>query len=820
MKREIKNEYNPDEIENHWQKEWENTNLYKTREDMSLPKYYILDMFPYPSGEGLHVGHPKGYIATDVITRMKVMQGYNVLHAMGWDAFGLPAENYAIKNKIHPSVAVKENIAKFKSQLRRLGLTYDWNKEINTTDPNYYKWTQWIFLKLHEKGLAYESNEPINWCPSCQTGLANEDLENGNCERCGTHVEKKLMRQWVLKITEYADRLLDDLDKLPEWEESVKEMQRNWIGRKKGALISFDLLISETSSKNHKIKVFTTRPETIFGSSFIVISPEHPLVSELTNNIENQEEVSRYVYEAGQKSDLDRTDLNVNKTGVLLEGIKAINPINKKEIPVYLADYVLKSYGTGAIMGVPAHDQRDFDFALLYNLPVIPVIKPKSIRLEDLKLPFIGDGEVMGSEFVTGLSSPKASEEVIKWLEKNNLGGKFITYKLQDWVFSRQRYWGEPIPIVRCKKCGIVPIPENELPLKLPDIKNYQPTGTGESPLVDIKEWFNTKCPRCSGLAKRETNTMPQWAGSSWYWLRYIDPHNNKMLVDKKKEGYWSPVDQYIGGAEHATRHLIYARFWYKFLYDIGVVNYEEPFKGFQHVGLIMGEDGQKMSKRFGNVVSPDDIVEQYGADTLRVYEMFMGQFGYSTAWNTKGLVGARRFLGRVFDLQRKLQPTVSTGHTSDLERLVHKTIRGVTKDIEHFKFNTAISKLMELINKMSDENVVNTEDYKKLILLLHPFAPHITEELWNRTGEKYSIYTHCWPKYEESKIQETSYNIGIQIDGKIRGELTIDKTMEREELKTAVLKVEKIQKHLEGKEIVDFIYIPRKIVNLVTRKI
>lgn len=815
MKAQYNNKYNPKKIEEYWNKKWAEENIYKTHDDTSSPKYYVLDMFPYPSGSGLHVGHPKGYIATDIISRMKTMQGYSVLHPMGWDAFGLPAENYAIKNKVHPRKAVEENIQYFKSQLQKLGLTYDWDREINTTDPNYYKWTQWIFLKLYEKGLAYESYEPINWCPSCQTGLANEDLEDGKCERCGSVVEKKPMRQWVLKITEYADRLLDDIDKLPGWEESIKEMQRNWIGRKEGALISFQIS-NNISTEMGSLEVFTTRPNTIAGAACIVVSPEHNLLKKLEKFIKNKKEVAEYILKTKQKSELERTDLNKNKSGLEIKGLKSVNPLTKEEIPIYTADYVLQNYGTGAIMAVPAHDQRDYDFAIKHKLLIKVVVKSaKSGNKDEVSLPYVGEGIIVDSDFLSGLPSKEAISKAIEWLEENNLGKKFTTYHIQDWVFSRQRYWGEPIPIIKCDKCVTVPVSEEELPVKLPEVENYEPTGTGESPLANIDGWVNTTCPKCGGKAKRETNTMPQWAGSSWYWLRYIDPHNDKVLVDKDKERYWSPVDQYVGGAEHATRHLIYARFWYKFLYDIGVVNYDEPFERLQHVGLILAEDGRKMSKRFGNVINPDDIIEKYGADALRIYEMFMGPFGNSVAWDTKGLVGVSRFLEKVWNLHTKVDENKST---NEIEAELNKTILKVEQDIEQFKFNTAVSELMILVNFFTRLDLISKEDYKILLQLLHPFAPYITEELWKLIGEDFSIYKISWPTYDKSKMIQAIYNIGVQINGKIRGQITVDKNEKEEKVKQTAIELDNIQRFLKDKEILNVVYVPQRVINIVTK--
>ncbi|MBU4455378.1 leucine--tRNA ligase, partial [Patescibacteria group bacterium] len=811
------NNYDHKKIEEKWRKIWEETELYKTSESRDKEKCYILDMFPYPSGAGLHVGHPKGYIATDVVARMKMLQGYNVLHPMGWDAFGLPTENYAIKNKIHPSIATEKNIAIFKAQLEKLGFTYDWSREINTTDPEFYKWTQWVFLQMFKKGLAYESYEPIIWCPSCQTGLAMEDLENGKCERCGSEVERKPMRQWVLKITDYAERLLNDLEKLPQWEESIKEMQRNWIGKSEGAIVKFSIFNFQFSNNNqfsisnNKIdclEVFTTRPDTLFGCTYMVVAPEHPLIRNQESEIKNQEEIDNYVNQAKKKSDLERTDLAKEKTGVELKGIKAINPVNKEEIPIFVADYVLAGYGTGAIMAVPAHDERDYDFAVKYDLPIKQVVvschseesrtvrddeesqaksdkqeytnknikeqltrDPSPAAQDDNNSVFSAEGININSNLLDGLPTKEAKEKIIKWLEEKGAGKRAVNYKLKDWVFSRQRYWGEPIPLIFCNCCKKLAenyklqitnykqiqnskleidskfkiqnyefnlgeilnpgwVADENLPLELPAVEHYEPSGTGESPLANMPEWVNVKCPKCGGPAKRETNTMPQWAGSSWYYLRYIDPRNGKALVDKEKEKYWSPVDLYVGGAEHATRHLIYARFWHKFLYDIGVVNYDEPFTRLRHVGVILAEDGRKMSKRWGNVINPDEVVEKYGADATRVYEMFMGPFSQPCAWSANGLKGARNFLEKVWALKQRITADFATD-SRGIDSLLHKTVKKVGEDIEEFKFNTAISAMMIFINNLEKENKMSLILYSKFLILLSPFAPFMSEELW-----------------------------------------------------------------------------------------
>ncbi len=797
--------YDPAKIEKKWQKYWTKNNVFKVTEDTTRPKFYILDMFPYPSGAGLHVGHPKGYIATDVVARMKIMQGHNVLHPMGWDAFGLPAENYAIKNKVHPSAGTQENVANYKRQLELFGFTYDWDREVNTTDPKFYKWTQWIFLQMFNRGLAYESFAPINWCPSCKTGLANEDLEDGKCERCGSDVEQKPMRQWVLRITDYADRLLNDLDKLPDWPEPIKEMQRNWIGRSEGALVKFAIQNSE-----EKLEVFTTRPDTLFGATYCVVAPEHELLTKMSAQISNWSEVESYIEQAKHKTALERTELQKEKTGVELQGIKTVNPVNGQPLPIFVADYVLGGYGTGAIMAVPAHDERDFEFAKKYNLPIVEVLQGGEVETAA----YVGDGVHVNSGFLDGLNLDDATAKIIAWLAEKGLGEKKVQYKLRDWVFSRQRYWGEPIPLIKCDQCGWQPVPENELPLELPNVKSYEPTGTGESPLANIDKWVTTKCPHCGGPAKRETNTMPQWAGSSWYYLRYIDPRNNDALADKAKEKYWSPVDFYVGGAEHATRHLIYARFWHKFLYDIGAVNYEEPFTKLRNVGLIMGEDNRKMSKRWGNVINPDDVIAEYGADAMRVYEMFMGPFDQSCAWSTQGLIGARRFLDRVWALQEKVAEDASID--KKLETVLHQTIKKVTEDIAEMRFNTAIAKMMELANEMARPEKINKSDFALFVKILSPFAPHITEEIWNNLGNSTILAREIWPIHNPDKIVFDTITIAVQINGKLRDTVEMPADANENDVKTVALASEKTQKWLEGKDPKKIIYVKGKLVSIV----
>lgn len=781
------------EFEQKWQKKWAVDNTYRTLES-DKPKAFVLDMFPYPSGEGLHVGHPKGYIATDIYSRFKRMNGYEVLHPMGWDAFGLPAENFAIKNKVHPRAAVEKNVARFKEQLGVLGFDYDWGREINTTDPQYYKWTQWIFVQLFKKGLAYESHEPINWCPGCQTGLANEDLEaDGTCERCDSVVEKRPMRQWVLKIREYADSMLEDLDTL-EWPEHIKEAQRNWIGRSEGAEITFRLSLGE------EVTVFTTRPDTLFGATYMVLAPEHELVQKNKALIQNWNEVESYITEAANKKEMDRLDDTKEKTGVKLEGITATNPANDEEIPVYIADYVLASYGTGAIMAVPAHDERDYEFAQKFGIEIKQVIKGEE------KLPFSEIGSLVNSGEFDRMRSEEAKKAITE-----KVGGRMTnTYKIRDWVFSRQRYWGEPIPIIHCEKCGPVAVPEDQLPVTLPEVEHYEPTGDGQSPLAAIHEWVNTTCPLCSKEAKRETNTMPQWAGSSWYYLRYMDPKNTDALVDPAKEKYWAPVDVYVGG-DHAVRHLIYARFWHKFLFDIGVVSTIEPFQRLEFLGFILAEDGRKMSKRWGNVINPDDIVNLVGADTLRVYEMFMGPFENTIAWSQDGLVGARRFLERVYGLAEHVVDTESRDSTS----LLHKTMLKVASDIETFKFNTAISAMMIYLNQV-EKNGLTQESYLTFLKILAPFAPHLTEELWLQSAQSQTIHHQVFPQGNKDLAATDTVTIGVQINGKMRGQITVSTEATETEVMNLVQANPTLAQKLTGLTTTKIIYKPGRILNII----
>jgi len=952
--------YDHKKIEKKWQEQWEKDQVYKTEDTSSKPKHYVLDMFPYPSGEGLHVGHPKGYIASDIYSRFKRMNGFNVLHPMGWDAFGLPAENFAIKNKVHPSAAVKKNIARFKEQLSIIGFDYDWSREINTTDPAYYKWTQWIFLKLLEKGLAFESHEPINWCPSCQTGLANEDLDGGRCERCDSEAEKKPMRQWVLKITDYADRLIKDLDLL-DWPDSIKTAQRNWIGRSEGHEVEFTLANStkhKAQSAEHKsIKVFTTRLDTIYGATYLVVAPENPFVESTKHKAQNSKEVQQYLDDCKKKTEIERTSVDKEKTGVELKGIKAINPATGEEISVWVADYVLGHYGTGAVMAVPAHDERDHAFAKKYGLPIKHVVmphlvdykvnpprvdKPSKTRRNVHAIVFdpkenkylilrnekqgwdtiiiggIEDGEdpvaaarreveeesgytnliykrtlgapVQASYFAkhkdenrvavtTGvyfelvghkrvpITDEIADDNEVLWVDANHFvpgtmvntemplwiermmlsgdvaytgegvlsdSGEFsgltsaegretiakkikaapkTTYKLRDWVFSRQRYWGEPIPVIHCLLCGVVPVSEDDLPITLPPVEQYAPTGTGESPLANIDEWVNTVCPSCGGAGKRETNTMPQWAGSSWYYLRFMDPHNDRQLVSPQAEKYWSPVDVYVGG-DHAVRHLIYARFWHKFLHDIGVVSTSEPFARLEFLGFILAEDGRKMAKRWGNVINPDDIVSTYGADSLRLYEMFMGPFENAIAWQTKSIIGVRRFLERIWSLREKVK-NVET--PPEEERLLHQTIKKAGEDIAEFKFNTAVSAMMILVNGVEKMGTISRSTYMALLRVLAPFAPHMAEELWQALGNTDSVHRSSWPVYDPAKLVSDEHVIAVQIDGKSRDTFITKEELDETSAREQALARPKMQKWLEGRTVTKVIYIPNKLINIVT---
>ena len=799
-------EYNFKKIEKKWQDIWYSENTFAAKNDYSLPKFYCLVEFPYPSGQGLHVGHPRSYTALDIVARKKRLQGYNVLYPMGWDAFGLPTENFAIKNHIHPAEVTKNNVAHFKQQLQSLGFSFDWTREINTTDPSYYKWTQWIFLQLFKKGLAYKKEMAVNWCTSCKCVLANEEVVNGVCERCGSEVIRKNQSQWMLKITEYADRLAADLDDV-DFIDRVKVQQRNWIGKSRGAEVDFKTTLGDT------LTVYTTRCDTLFGATYMVISPEHPLIEKWADNIKNMDEVRAYQNEAAHKSDFERTELNKDKTGVKLDGVMGKNPVNDTEIPIFISDYVLTSYGTGAIMAVPAHDTRDWEFAKKFNLPIIEVVAGG----EDVQKEAFTDcatGKLVNSGFITGMSVEDAKHAMIEWLEKEGKGREKINFKLRDWVFSRQRYWGEPIPIVHCEKCGYVPLDESELPLELPNVDSYEPTDTGESPLAKMTDWVNTTCPCCGGPAKRETDTMPQWAGSSWYFLRYTDPHNDKALASKEALEYWTPVDWYNGGMEHTTLHLLYSRFWHKFLYDIGVVPTSEPYMKRTSHGMILGENGEKMSKSRGNVVNPDEIVNQYGADTMRLYEMFIGDFEKAAPWNSDSIKGCKRFIERFWNLQEMIND--ESGYSSDIESLMHKTIKKVTEDIDNLKCNTAIAQMMTLINKMYEAKSVTKDELKTLTILLNPFAPHVTEELWQNMNFGGAVHEAKWPEYDEAKTVENSVEIVLQYMGKVRSRVTIPVDMPKDEVIALAKANEKIAAAIEGKTIKKEIYVPGKLVNIV----
>ena len=802
--------YNHHTVEKKWQKIWEEEKAFKVSEDYSKPKFYALVEFPYPSGQGLHVGHPRPYTALDIVSRKRRMQGYNVLFPMGWDAFGLPTENYAIKNHIHPKIVTKNNVARFKGQLQSLGYSFDWDREINTTDPDYYKWTQWIFLKLFNAGLAYKKEMPINWCTSCKVGLANEEVVNGVCERCGAPVVRKVKSEWMLKITEYADKLIKDLDDV-DYIEKVKVSQKNWIGRSEGAEVDFRL-----KDKDEKLRVYTTRPDTLFGATYMVISPEHPLIDKYKDEITNWDEIQKYREMAARKSDFERTELAKDKTGVILGGLSAVNPVNGKEIPVWISDYVLMSYGTGAIMAVPAHDTRDWEFAKKFDLPMIQVVEGKegSVDINEAAFTDVATGKMINSDFLDGLEVTEAKEQMKDFLEEKGIGNRKVNYKLRDWVFSRQRYWGEPIPIVHCEKCGYVPLDESELPLLLPEVDSYMPTDNGESPLAAMTEWVNTTCPCCGGPAKRETDTMPQWAGSSWYFLRYTDPHNTEALASKEALKYWLPVDWYNGGMEHTTLHLLYSRFWHKFLYDQGIVPTKEPYQRRTSHGMILGENGEKMSKSRGNVVNPDDIVQAYGADTLRTYEMFIGAFDLSASWSEDGVKGCRRFLERVWKLQTIM--TDEEGYSSDMETKMHQTIKKVSLDFENLKYNTAIAAMMSLINDFYKKNAVTKGEYKTLLTLLNPVAPHITEELWEMIGGEGHVYQTAWPEYDEAKTVESTVEIAVQINGKTRATLSIGKDDAKEDVLAKAK--ETIADKLEGKNIIKEIYVPGRIVNIVAK--
>lgn len=802
------NKYEHKQIEKKWQDIWDAKECFVAPQDFTKPKFYALVEFPYPSGQGLHVGHPRSYTALDIVARKKRMQGFNVLYPMGWDAFGLPTENFAIKNHIHPAEVTRKNIAHFKAQLKALGLSFDWSREINTTDPSYYKWTQWIFLQLFKKGLAYKKEMSVNWCTSCKCVLANEEVVNGVCERCGSEVVHKTKSQWMLAITKYAERLIDDLDDL-DYIERVKTQQKNWIGRSTGAEVDFKTTEGDT------LTVYTTRPDTLFGATYMVISPEHPAVEKWAGKLANMDAIRAYREEAARKSDFERTELNKDKTGVKLDGVMAVNPVNGREIPIFVSDYVLMGYGTGAIMAVPAHDDRDWDFAKKFGCEIIEVVAGG----EDVqKAAFTAKDEtgiLVNSDFLDGKTVKDAIPAMIEWLESKGIGRAKVQYKLRDWVFSRQRYWGEPIPLIWCDQCGWVPVPEDQLPLELPNVTSYEPTDNGESPLAHMTDWVNTTCPHCGGPARRETDTMPQWAGSSWYFLRYMDPHNDKAIASKEALEYWSPVDWYNGGMEHTTLHLLYSRFWHKFLYDIGVVPAKEPYAKRTSHGMILGENGEKMSKSRGNVVNPDEIVDTYGADTMRLYEMFIGDFEKAAPWNPKSIKGCRRFLERIWNLFEQVQEGDS--YSEQHEVLMHKTIKKVGEDIENLKANTAIAALMSMVNEFYDKGV-NKAEYKTLLTLVSPFAPHITEELWNMLGEASVLSLEKWPEYEEAKTVESSIEIGVQVNGKLKGTIQLPVDCEQQVAVDAALSDEKVKKAVEGKNIVKTIVVKNKIVNLVVK--
>ena len=801
--------YNPKEIEQKWQKIWDDEKAFAASDDYSKLKYYALVEFPYPSGQGLHVGHPRPYTALDIVARKRRMEGYNVLYPMGWDAFGLPTENYAIKNHIHPKIVTKNNVHRFKEQLHSLGYSFDWDREINTTDPEYYKWTQWIFLKLFKAGLAYKAEMPINWCTSCKVGLANEEVVNGHCERCGAEVIRKVKSQWMLKITEYADKLLEGLDHV-DYIERVKVSQKNWIGRSTGAEVDFPI-----AGKEDKLRIYTTRPDTLFGVTYMVISPEHPYIEKFASEIKNLDEVKAYQEQAARKSDFERSELAKEKTGVKIDGLTAVNPVNGKEIPIWVSDYVLMSYGTGAIMAVPAHDERDWEFAKKFNMPIIQVVESSEgpVDVNEAAFVDVATGKLVNSGFLNGMEVAEAKKAIIEYLEKENIGTQKTNYKLRDWVFSRQRYWGEPIPIVHCDKCGYVPLPEDQLPLELPDVESYMPTDNGESPLAAMRSWVETTCPCCGGPAERETDTMPQWAGSSWYFLRYTDPHNTEALASPEALKYWMPVDWYNGGMEHTTLHLLYSRFWHRFLYDEKVVPCPEPYQKRTSHGMILGENGEKMSKSRGNVVNPDDIVNEFGADTLRTYEMFIGAFELSAAWSNEGVKGCRRFLERVWKLQEIV--TDEAGYSKELETRMHQTIKKVSSDFETLKYNTAIAAMMSLINDFYKAGKVTRDEFKTLLILLNPVAPHMTEELWQIMNYGGRLYQTSWPTYEEAKTVESEVEIAVQVNGKVRATIKIAADISKEDAIAAGKAA--VADKLTG-QIVKEIYVPGRLVNIVQK--
>ena len=799
--------YDYERIEKKWQGYWDEHHTFRAGTDYSKPKFYALVEFPYPSGQGLHIGHPRPYTAMDIVSRKRRLEGYNVLFPMGWDAFGLPTENFAIKNKIHPAIVTEKNVARFKDQLKALGLSFDWEREVNTIDPDYFKWTQWIFIQLFKKGLAYKKEMAVNWCTSCKVVLANEEVVGGCCERCGGEVVRKVKSQWMLKITEYAQRLIDDLDEV-NYLDRIRTTQTNWIGRSEGAEVKF------TTTTGDILTVYTTRPDTLFGATYMVIAPEHPMLEKWAGVLENNDEIKAYQEKAAKKSDFDRTEMNKDKTGVQLKGVRAVNPVNGKEIPIFISDYVLMSYGTGAIMAVPAHDDRDWEFAKVFGIEMIEVVAGGNI--EEAAFTDCATGVMVNSGFLTGLSVEDAKVKIKDWLEETGVGERKVNFKLRDWVFSRQRYWGEPIPLVNCEKCGWVAIPEEELPLRLPDVESYMPTDNGESPLSTLESFINTTCPCCGGPAKRETDTMPQWAGSSWYFLRYCDPKNDEMLASKEAIDYWMPVDWYNGGMEHTTLHLLYSRFWNKFLYDIGSVAHKEPYMKRTSHGMILGEDGQKMSKSRGNVINPDDIIRQYGADTLRLYEMFIGDFEKSAPWSPSSIKGCRRFLDRVWAMQDFLVD--GDAYRPELMSTVHKTIKKVTEDIESLKFNTGIAAMMALVNDIYAIGTVTRAEYRTLLMLLNPFAPHLTEELYEICGFEGVLNEQAWPKYDEKLCVDETVEIVVQVNGKIRTKMNIAVGAEKDDVLAQAAAEPKVAEVIEGKQMLKQIYVQNKLVNFVVK--
>ena len=800
--------YDPKRIEPKWQKIWEESHAFEATDNYSKPKFYGLIEFPYPSGQGLHVGHPRSNTAMDIIARKRRMEGYNVLFPIGWDAFGLPTENYAIKNKVHPAAVTQKNIDHFREQLKKIGFSFDYTREVNTTDPNYFKWTQWIFLQLYKHGLAYKAHMPINWCPSCKCGLANEEVVGGVCERCGSTVVRKVKTQWMLKITAYAQKLLDGLDTV-DFIDKVKVQQRNWIGRSEGAEVDFCL-----TAEGEKVRVYTTRPDTLFGATYMVLSPEHPLIDKLKDKITNYDACLAYREAAAKKSDFERAELAKEKTGVQVEGVRAVNPVTGKEIPIWLSDYVLMTYGTGAIMAVPAHDTRDWEFARKFNLPVIEVVAGGDVEKEAYT--DIQDGVMVNSGFLNGMKVAQAKKAIIEYLTEKGLGEKKVNFKLRDWVFSRQRYWGEPIPMIHCDKCGMVPVPEDQLPVLLPNVENYEPTDDGESPLSTMTEWVNTTCPCCGGPAKRETDTMPQWAGSSWYFIRYTDPHNDHAIASQEAMKYWLPVDWYNGGMEHTTLHLLYSRFWHLFLHDIGVVPSPEPYQKRTSHGMILGENGEKMSKSRGNVINPDDIIDEIGADAFRLYEMFMGAFDQAIPWSTNGAKGCRRFLDRVWRLQEIV--TAEEGYSAKLNSLMHETVKKVSEDYEKMKYNTAIAAMMTLVNEMFQQGSVTRGELRSLLLLLNPVAPHITEEMWQTQGFGDPIHHQKWPTWDEEALKKTEVEIAVQVCGKVRGRIMVPADMTREQAEKELPENPEVQKILAGKTVMKVIFVPGRLLNIVAK--